>query len=156
MKLPIHIAWSGQGEYDLDDPRGRAHVYELVMTEGNEDDVRTYIDLDVLLTMWDTMWLAPHVREQWAAHLRSRGLISSGVLTALQERICRLVGSLPGAESAALAGGGALIVLGIVEHRYRQDFPVSDEHYERLRAWVHSWRAELPASETEPPYRESQ
>ena len=216
------------------------------------------------------------------------------MLTALQERICRLVGSLPGAESAALAGGGALIVLGIVdrgttdldffspavadvrptahavqsaleheglhvevrrggatfvrlevtdgddrtaidfgpsrrafppvvsetgpvltpadlagdkmtalfsraaardfvdvyalskrfsraelyelardkdsgfvlerlhdalgtfEHRYRQDFPVSDENYERLRAWVHSWRSELPAPEAEPPYRESQ
>ncbi|WP_420623312.1 hypothetical protein [Candidatus Poriferisodalis sp.] len=76
VKLPNHIAWSGQGEYDLDDPRGRAHVYELVMTEGNEDDVRTYIDLEVLLGMWDTMWLAPHVREQWAEHLRSRGLIS--------------------------------------------------------------------------------
>ena len=66
------------------------------------------------------------------------------------------VGSLPGAESAALAGGGALIVHGIVEHRYRQDFPVSDEYYERLRAWVHSWRSELPAPEAEPPYRESQ
>ena len=75
VQLPSHIAWSGQGEYDLDDPRGREHVYELVMTEGNEDDVRTYVDLDVLLGMWDTMWIAPYVREQWAEHLRSRGLI---------------------------------------------------------------------------------
>lgn len=36
-------------------------MYELVMTEGTVDDVRTYIDLDVLLEMWDTMWLATHV-----------------------------------------------------------------------------------------------
>jgi len=42
-------------------------VYELVMPEGGADDVRTYIDLDVLLEMWDTMWLAPHVREQSSA-----------------------------------------------------------------------------------------
>ncbi|WP_419854875.1 hypothetical protein [Candidatus Poriferisodalis sp.] len=75
VKLPNHIAWSGQGEYDLDDPRGRERVYELVMTEGSEEDVRACIDLDVLLGMWDTMWLAPHVRDQWAEHLRSRGLI---------------------------------------------------------------------------------
>lgn len=75
MKLPKRIAWSGQPEYDLDDPKDRERVYELVMTEGTEDDVRTYIDLEVLLTMWDTMWLAPHVREQWADRLRSRGLI---------------------------------------------------------------------------------
>ena len=76
VKLPNRIAWSGQSEYDLDDPRGRAHIYELVMTEGTEDDVRTYIDLDVLLEMWDTMWLAAHVREQWADYLRSRELIA--------------------------------------------------------------------------------
>ncbi len=76
VKLPNHIAWSGQGEYDLDDPRGRERVYELVMTEGNEDDMRAYVDLDVLLSMWDTMRLAPHVRDQWAEHLRSHGLIA--------------------------------------------------------------------------------
>ncbi len=33
-------------------------AYELVMTEGTEDDVRTHIDLDVLLGMWNTTWLA--------------------------------------------------------------------------------------------------
>ncbi len=76
VTLPNRIAWSGQGEYDLDDLDDRRRVYELVMTEGTEDDVRTYIDLDVLLVMWDTMWLAPHVREQWAERLRSRDLIS--------------------------------------------------------------------------------
>ncbi|WP_420623313.1 nucleotidyl transferase AbiEii/AbiGii toxin family protein [Candidatus Poriferisodalis sp.] len=35
--------------------------------------------------------------------------------------------------------------LGTFEHRYRQDFPVSDDDYERLRTWVHSWRADLPS-----------
>ena len=75
VKLPNHIAGSGQRPYALDDRRGREHVYELVMTEGNADDVRTYVDLDVLADMWDTTRLAPHVREQWARFLRSRGLI---------------------------------------------------------------------------------
>ena len=37
--------------------------------------------------------------------------------------------------------------LGTFEHRYRQDFPVSDEEYERLRSWIHQWRAELPTPE---------
>ena len=76
VKLPNRIAWSGQPTYDLDDPKDLARVYELVMTEGTADDVRTYIDLEVLLAMWDTMWLASHVREQWADRLRSRGLIA--------------------------------------------------------------------------------
>ncbi len=39
--------------------------------------------------------------------------------------------------------------LGTFEHRYRHDFHVSDEHYERLRAWVHQWRAELPGPEVD-------
>lgn len=37
------------------------------------------------------------------------------MLTPLQERICRLVGSLPEAADVVLAGGGALIVHGIVD-----------------------------------------
>lgn len=43
--------------------------------------------------------------------------------------------------------------LGTFEHRYRQDFPVSDDEYERLRAWVHQWRSELSAPETDTPSR---
>ena len=37
------------------------------------------------------------------------------MLTPLQERICRLVVGVPDAESVVLAGGGALIVHGIVD-----------------------------------------
>ncbi len=58
MKLLNRIAWSGQGDHDLDNPQDRMRAYELVMTEGTEDDVRTHIDLDVLLGMWNTTWLA--------------------------------------------------------------------------------------------------
>lgn len=115
------------------------------------------------------------------------------MLTPLQARICRLVDSLPDARSAVLAGGGALIVQGIVDrattdrdffspdvesvrstaqtvrtalesaglrdslglfdHRRRDEFPVSDDEYERLRTWVHSWRAELPAPQIDRPDR---
>lgn len=89
VMLPNRSAWSGQLECDLDDPRDRAHVYELVMTEGTEDDVRTYIDLDVLLGMRDTMWLAPRGREKWADYLRSRGLIAWRALTPLGPPVAR-------------------------------------------------------------------
>ncbi len=41
--------------------------------------------------------------------------------------------------------------LGAFEHRHRQDFPVSDAEYERLRAWVQQWQAELPTPETGTP-----
>ena len=74
--LPLHVAWSGQGELDLDDPDDRRYVYELVLTEGAAEDFRTYVDLDVLVAEWGRLRLAPHVRGQWGEWLRERGLVS--------------------------------------------------------------------------------
>ncbi len=74
--LPRRLAWSGQGEFDLDDRRDRMYVYQLVMTEGTSDDVRRYIDLRLLVEMWHEMWLSPHVRERWDRWLRDRELIA--------------------------------------------------------------------------------
>ncbi|WP_419915770.1 nucleotidyl transferase AbiEii/AbiGii toxin family protein [Candidatus Poriferisodalis sp.] len=34
--------------------------------------------------------------------------------------------------------------LGMFDHRTRQDFPLNDEDFERLRTWVHDWRGQLP------------
>ena len=75
VRLPQRLAWSGQGEFDLNDRCDRAYVYQLVMTEGTEDDVRRFIDVDLLVQMWDDIWLSPHVRERWHRWLGDRGLI---------------------------------------------------------------------------------
>ena len=49
VELPRHIRWSGPPiTYDLDDRADRARVYEQVLREGAEDDVRYYIDPDEL------------------------------------------------------------------------------------------------------------
>ena len=75
VRLPHHIAWSFPFEYDLDDHKGLRAAYQRIMTEGLDDDVRYYIDLDVLLDLWDELWLSPHVREAWTAWLRVRDLL---------------------------------------------------------------------------------
>ncbi|WP_420442912.1 hypothetical protein, partial [Candidatus Poriferisodalis sp.] len=76
VRLPNRIAWSGQGEFDLEDRRDRMYVYQLVMTEGTEDDVRRYINVDHLMEMWSGMWLSPPVHERWQHWLRDRDLIA--------------------------------------------------------------------------------
>lgn len=76
ITLPLHVAWSGQGELDLHDPADRRYAYELVLSEGTAEDVRAYVDLDVLVAEWNRLRLAPHVRAQWGAWLRERGLIA--------------------------------------------------------------------------------
>ena len=75
VRLPGHIAWSEPFEYDLGDRCELLLAYAQVMTEGMEEDVLRYIDLDVLLAVWDELCLSPYVREAWAEWLCSRGLI---------------------------------------------------------------------------------
>jgi len=76
VELPFHIRWSGPRiTYDLDDRSDRARVYEQVLREGTEDDVRFYIDPDELRELWGELLLPPPVRRAWADWLRhhSRG-----------------------------------------------------------------------------------
>jgi hypothetical protein len=77
VQLPLHIRWSGPPvTYDLDDRADRARVYEQVLREGTEDDVRLYVDEDHLLELWEELVLPPSVREAWAPwiedHRRAR------------------------------------------------------------------------------------
>src|SRR5579884_4314277 len=67
IQLPLHIRWSGPPiTYDLDNRADRARVYEQVLREGTEDDVRFYVDEDHLLELWEELVLPPAVREAWA------------------------------------------------------------------------------------------
>jgi hypothetical protein len=42
--------------------RDRISVYEQVLAEGTEDDVRWFIDVGQLVDLWDELVLSPHVR----------------------------------------------------------------------------------------------
>lgn len=71
IELPLHIRWSGPViTYDLDDRADRARVYEQVLREGTEDDVRYYIDADQLRDLWDELVLPAPVRRAWAEWFR--------------------------------------------------------------------------------------
>ena len=76
VELPLHIRWSGPARrYDLADRQQRARVYEQVLREGNEDDVRHFISTDELVDLWDELVLSRNVRHAWADRLgRHRGV----------------------------------------------------------------------------------
>lgn len=70
VELPLHIRWSGPPlTYDLDDHADRARVYEQVLREGTEDDVRFYIDPARLAEIFDELVLPAPVREAWSEWL---------------------------------------------------------------------------------------
>jgi hypothetical protein len=71
VRLPPHVSWSGaDAPWDMDDPRQLLQLYEIVLTEGTDDDVRRFIDIDELVRMWTQLWLSPHVRLAWRDHIR--------------------------------------------------------------------------------------
>jgi hypothetical protein len=55
--------------YDLDDRADRVRVYEQVLREGTESDVRFYVEAEQLLDLCDELVLPPAVREAWAARI---------------------------------------------------------------------------------------
>ena len=70
IELPLSIRWSGPPlTYDLDDRADRARVYEQVLREGTESDVRFYVDAEQLIELWDELVLPPTVREAWTPRI---------------------------------------------------------------------------------------
>jgi hypothetical protein len=43
----------------------RHRVYELVLVEGSEEDVRHYVSFDELITVWGDIFLPSYVRRAW-------------------------------------------------------------------------------------------
>ncbi|MGH9231053.1 MAG: hypothetical protein ACRD07_20385 [Acidimicrobiales bacterium] len=75
VELPLRVRWSGPTKtYDLNDPRDRLRVYEQVLREGNDDDVRRYIDVNELRRLWDELVLPGHVRRAWEVWFRDHGV----------------------------------------------------------------------------------
>ena len=46
------VVWSPPWEYDLGDRQQRGRAYERVMTEGLDEDVLWFIDVDEVVAMW--------------------------------------------------------------------------------------------------------
>ena len=73
--LPLHVRWSGDRVYDLDDVADRKSVYKQVLSHGLADDVKRSIRVRELAALWDQMVLPAYVRDVWGPWLQQRGLL---------------------------------------------------------------------------------
>lgn len=65
--LPIHLNWSTTGqEFDLRNRRQRLHCYEIVLREGNGNDIVKYIDGVLLSDLWPDIFLPRIIKTAWA------------------------------------------------------------------------------------------
>lgn len=66
LRLPLHLNWSEPDRtFNLSDRTQRARLYEVVLREGEPDDVLAYVDRALLLDFWDDLVLPLDVREAW-------------------------------------------------------------------------------------------
>jgi len=66
VSLPQHLDWSGNASYDLDKPTRLASMYRTVLNEASSvDDLRAWIDGQMLTRLWPTLWLPPQLQRLW-------------------------------------------------------------------------------------------
>ncbi|MBA3906712.1 MAG: hypothetical protein H0X35_08540 [Pseudonocardiales bacterium] len=70
VRLPLRLYWSGPDpqsvEWDIKLPQRRTRLYEVVLREGNLDDVREFVDGRELVRIWDQLYLPRWLREAWS------------------------------------------------------------------------------------------
>jgi transcriptional regulator with XRE-family HTH domain len=82
VELPLAVNWSQPGRvFRLSDRGDRARVYELVLREGSDADVVTYIDGALLVDLWDELVLPRAVRAAWSPLIdQVRGVVDMPVV----------------------------------------------------------------------------
>jgi hypothetical protein len=66
MQLPLRLDWSERTEFHLDDLAERNVMYERVIREATRvDDLRSYINEEVLRQVWGRLFLPARVRRSW-------------------------------------------------------------------------------------------
>ncbi|MGW8954799.1 hypothetical protein [Streptomyces sp. NPDC055709] len=67
VELPLHVAWSGLRAFDLDRPRQRMGLYRTVLAEGMTEDLRRYLNRDLLVDLWPVLrtLVGRTVRDVW-------------------------------------------------------------------------------------------
>jgi excisionase family DNA binding protein len=66
VELPFHLYWSDDNNrFDLSKHARLRSMYQIVLTEGTADDVRTYMNRALLIDVWNELWLSPAVHEAW-------------------------------------------------------------------------------------------
>lgn len=67
VSLPLHLAWSGLTEFDLDQPRLRMSCYRIVLAEGMREDLIQFLNRDLLTSMWPVLrtLISRDIRDVW-------------------------------------------------------------------------------------------
>jgi hypothetical protein len=69
VRLPRHLKWSGNPDYDLDQPGRIVDMYRTVLNEAaTPTDLYRYLDGSTLRLLWPSLWLPAAVHQAWEVH----------------------------------------------------------------------------------------
>ena len=72
VELPFHLYWSDDNNrFDLSKRARLRSMYQIVLTEGTTVDVVAFVNRDLLLSVWDELWLSRAVHEAWDSWVRA-------------------------------------------------------------------------------------
>jgi hypothetical protein len=73
VTLPRRLEWSSVAprSFDLRDRHQRARCYEIVLREGEADDILTIVDGCLLADIWDELHLPAPLRDAWSQTIES-------------------------------------------------------------------------------------
>lgn len=80
VTLPLRLDWSpGDKTWDLDDAELRPYVYRIVIREAKlVQDLRDYLDRDLLIELWPYMFLPPECSDLWHARFARLAALGTG------------------------------------------------------------------------------
>lgn len=62
VSLPLHLCWSGPTRYDVTQFNQRLRLYQIVIAEGEVDDLQAFLDAGHLMTVWPMLRRLLHQR----------------------------------------------------------------------------------------------
>lgn len=72
VELPFHLYWSDDNNrFDLSKRACLRSMYQIVLTEGSTADVVAFVNRELLLGVWDELWLSPAVHEAWDSWIQA-------------------------------------------------------------------------------------
>jgi hypothetical protein len=67
VHLPQHVAWSGVTSFDVDRPGRCRSMYHILLTDGQADDLTSFLDRRLLVSQWPVLrrMVGRIVRDVW-------------------------------------------------------------------------------------------
>lgn len=83
VTLPLHLDWSAPGRArDLRERRQRARLYEVLLREGDPEELSTYVDGVLLADLWNDLVVPRLVRQAWDPVVATAFALSGETATA--------------------------------------------------------------------------